>query len=400
MADDAAARQSTPVRKFVHGSNALAHGGVPRTGVLVLADGTVFFGDGFGAEGEAAASLCFHTEMGGFQEVLTDPATAGRIVTFTFPQVGASGVNAEDMESGFLQAAGCVLGAGVTRPSNFRSEQGFDAWLQAAGRIGLSGVDTRAITRHIGRNGTMQAVIAHAKNGAFDLEALRAKAAAPATAEAAPAQKAGAQAWQEGGWTLGKGYASVSPAKGAPHVVVLDLGVRRTLLRQLVDAGLKVTVVAASTDFAALGQLGADGLLVSSGAANPANADPALLETLRQWIDGGKPLLAVALGHQLLARALGAETRQLPHGQHGANHPVKRLADGKLQITSVNHDFVVDADTLPDTATPTSISLFDESSHGFELAGRPVFSVQHYPLVESDPNHPFHRFVASLGKVA
>ncbi len=404
MAEQAAARQQTAVRENVAqdrsgDSGNHERGEFSRTGLLVLADGSVFEGVGCGAEGVATGLLCFHTTMSAYQEVLTDPASAGHIVTFTFPHVGAAGTNHEDMESAIPHAVGCVMGTAATTPSNFRSQQRFDDWLAAAGRIGLAAVDTRAITRRIRAGGLVNAAIAHARDGRFDVEALRATAAAAA----APAPHAGcaeAEPWEQGGWRLGEGYPSVPPESGAPHVVVVDFGSRRTLLRQLVDAGLRVTVVAATVGFDEVERLRPDGLLLSSGPGNPEALAAAASPLIHRWLETGKPLFAVALGHQLLALALGAKVERMAHGRHGANLPVRHSGSGQLDIAAVNQDWTVRAETLPESARAAQISLFDQSLQGFELIGRPVFSIQHYPLTGGGGQHPFDRFVSSIKKAA
>ena len=386
MADDASARQQSRA-----------------TGVVVLADGTVFEGTGTGAEGEAVGELCFNTAMTGYQEVMTDPSYAGQIITFTFPHIGNVGANAEDIEAINPHALGCVMADPITAPSNFRAAKPFDQWLADWGRIGVTGVDTRAITRRIRKLGAPNAVIAHRKDGAFDIEALVAKARGWSGLEGLDLAKevSSTQTWQwdEGPWKLGEGYQPGHLPADAPHVVAIDYGIKRAILRQLVDAGARVTVVPATTSFDEIMALEPDGLFLSNGPGDPAATGVYAVPTIQKWLATKKPLFGICLGHQMLGLAVGAKTVKMHQGHRGANHPVKQLSDGKVEITSMNHGFTVDADTLPEGVRATHISLFDQTLCGLELVDQFAFSVQHHPEASPGPQDSyslFKRFVEGL----
>ena len=373
------------------------------TGVVVLADGTLFWGQGTGAVGEAVGELCFNTAMTGYQEVMTDPSYAGQIITFTFPHIGNVGANLEDVEAINPHALGCVMAEPVTAPSNFRAEKPFDQWLADWGRIGVTGVDTRAITRRIRKAGAPNAVIAHQKDGAFDIDALVAKARAWSGLEGFDLAKAvsSTQTWQwdEGPWKLGEGYQPGHLPADAPHVVAIDYGIKRAILRQLVDAGARVTVVPATTSFEEIMALEPDGLFLSNGPGDPAATGVYAVPTIRKWLATKKPLFGICLGHQMLGLAVGAKTVKMHQGHRGANHPVKQLSDGKVEITSMNHGFTVDADTLPEGVRATHISLFDQTLCGLELVDQFAFSVQHHPEASPGPQdsyYLFRRFVEGL----
>ncbi|MGQ5702057.1 glutamine-hydrolyzing carbamoyl-phosphate synthase small subunit [Sandaracinobacteroides sp. A072] len=377
------------------------------TGVVALADGTLFWGRGLGAEGEAVGELCFNTAMTGYQEVMTDPSYAGQIITFTFPHIGNVGANPEDIEGANPHALGCVVAEPVTGPSSFRSAQRFDQWLESWGRIGLAGVDTRAITRRIRKGGAPNAVIAHRRDGKFDVEALIARAKAWSGLEGLDLAKAvsctQSYRWDEGPWVLGKGYLPGDLPADAPHVVAIDYGVKRAILRQLVDAGARVTVVPATASFEDIMALNPDGLFLSNGPGDPAATGLYAVPVIRQWLESGKPLFGICLGHQLLGLAIGAKTAKMHQGHRGANHPVQQLSDGKVEITSMNHGFTVESDSLPGNARPTHISLFDQTLCGLELTDRPAFSVQHHPEASPGPQdsyYLFRRFVDGLRKAA
>lgn len=390
MADDASARQQSRA-----------------TGVVVLADGTVFEGNGTGAEGEAVGELCFNTAMTGYQEVMTDPSYAGQIITFTFPHIGNVGANAEDIEAINPHALGCVMAEPITAPSNFRSAKPFDQWLADWGRIGVTGVDTRAITRRIRKLGAPNAVIAHRKDGAFDIEALVAKARGWSGLEGLDLAKEVSSTqtwtWDEGPWKLGEGYLPGNLPADAPHVVAIDYGIKRAILRQLVSAGARVTVVPATASFEEIMALKPDGLFLSNGPGDPAATGVYAVPTIQKWLATKKPLFGICLGHQMLGLAVGAKTVKMHQGHRGANHPVKQLSDGKVEITSMNHGFTVDADTLPANARATHISLFDQTLCGLELVDQFAFSVQHHPEASPGPQdsyYLFRRFVDGLKKTA
>lgn len=368
------------------------------TGALVLADGSVFFGTGFGAEGEAVAELCFNTAITGYQEVLTDPSYAGQILLFTAPHIGNTGTNDTDEESASAPArhaaVGCVVRAPVTAPSNWRNSQDFPAWLAARGIIGLSGVDTRALTRRIREEGMPHAVIAHRADGQFDVPALAAKAAGWSGLEgldlAPQVTSPAAHDFAEGRWSWPAGAAAVTAPRF--HVVVLDYGVKENILRCLGAIGARVTVLPASATAADVLTCKPDGVLVSNGPGDPAATGTYSVATLQGVIAAQVPVFGICLGHQMLALALGARTVKMPQGHHGANHPVKDLATGKVEIVSMNHGFAVDADTLPPGVRQTHVSLFDGSNCGIALEGRPVFSVQYHPEASPGPQDSFYLF--------
>jgi len=400
MADDPAARQSPGATAVVPGTRAGATGvrsdGRLWTGVVALADGSLYWGDGCGAEGEAVGELCFNTAMTGYQEVMTDPSYAGQIITFTFPHIGNVGANPEDVEATNPHALGCVTAEPITQPSSFRSRQGFGEWLANWGRIGVTGVDTRAITRRIRKAGAPNAVIAHRRDGAFDTAALVARARGWSGLQgldlATEVSTRQTYRWSEGPWVLGQGYREVDLPADAPHVVAIDYGIKRAILRQLVAAGARVTVVPATASFEEIMALKPDGLFLSNGPGDPAATGIHALPTIQAWLGTGKPLFGICLGHQLLGLAIGAKTVKMHQGHRGGNHPVRRAADGKVEITSMNHGFAVDADTLPVTARVTHVSLFDGTNCGLELTDRPAFSVQHHPEASPGPQDSFWLF--------
>ena len=404
------------------------------TGVLVLASGAVVWGRGFGAESDAVGELCFNTAMTGYQEVMTDPSYAGQIITFTFPHIGNVGTNPEDVEAINPHALGLVVRQDVTGPSNFRATQHLDQWLKQVGRIGLAGVDTRALTRLIRIEGAPNAVIAHNANGEFDLDALLAKAHGwPGLEGMDLAKEVSATqtySWDEGLWHLGEGYRKsplplaggagggrpaasgdegeptpVSPpaggrGSGKPKVVAIDYGIKHNILRNLIDAGCEVTVVPAQASFDDIMAHQPDGLFLSNGPGDPAATGEYAVPVIQQWLETKKPLFGICLGHQMLGLAVGAKTEKMHQGHRGANHPVKRLDDGRVEITSMNHGFAVDTDTLPDNVRPTHVSLFDGSNCGIELTDRPAFSVQYHPEASPGPqdsHYLFEKFVGMLG---
>jgi carbamoyl-phosphate synthase small subunit len=372
------------------------------TGVLVLASGEVIWGKGFGAEGQAVGEVCFNTAMTGYQEVMTDPSYAGQIINFTFPHIGNVGTNPEDVEALNPHALGAIVRQDVTDPSNFRSTQHFDAWMKANGRIGISGVDTRALTRLIRVAGAPNAVIAHSATGDFDVPALLARAKAWAGLEGMDLAKdvttLQSYGWDQGLWKLGSGYAE--PAKGRKKVVAIDYGIKHNILRNLVDVGCDVTIVSATATFEEIMAHAPDGLFLSNGPGDPAATGVYAVPVIKQWLDTKKPLFGICLGHQMLGLAVGAKTEKMHQGHRGANHPVKRLSDGAVEITSMNHGFAVDADTLPANAKATHISLFDGSNCGFELADQPAFSVQYHPEASPGPqdsHYLFEKFAGMMG---
>ncbi|WP_340264150.1 glutamine-hydrolyzing carbamoyl-phosphate synthase small subunit [Sphingobium mellinum] len=372
------------------------------TGVLVFADGSAVFGRGFGATGEAVGELCFNTAMTGYQEVMTDPSYAGQIVTFTFPHIGNVGTNLDDVEAENPFALGCVVRQDVTEPSNFRNVESFDQWMKQNGRIGLAGVDTRALTRMIRLKGAPNVVIAHDPEGRFDLAALAAKAAAWPGLEGmdlAIEVSGKERLWKDGVWKLGFGYGVNEATEERPHVVAIDYGAKNNIFRNLVKAGARVTVLPATATFDQVMEQQPDGVFLSNGPGDPAATGEYAVPVIRKVLEADKPVFGICLGHQMLAIAAGARTIKMHQGHRGANHPVKRLSDGLVEITSMNHGFAVDADTLPANVKPTHVSLFDGSNCGIELIDRKAFSVQYHPEASPGPQDSFYlfqRFVEGL----
>ena len=373
------------------------------TGVLVFADGTAVFGRGFGAVGEAVGELCFNTAMTGYQEVMTDPSYAGQIVTFTFPHIGNVGTNLDDVEADTPFALGCVVRQDVTEPSNFRNVEPFDQWMRENGRIGLSGVDTRALTRMIRLKGAPNVVIAHDPEGNFDIAALADKAASWPGLEgmdlAIEVTGKESRLWKDGVWKLGHGYGKDEAADDRPHVVAIDYGAKNNIFRNLVKAGARVTVLPATATYEQVMEQNPDGVFLSNGPGDPAATGEYAVPVIKKVLEADKPVFGICLGHQMLALAAGAKTVKMHQGHRGANHPVKRLEDGLVEITSMNHGFAVDSDTLPANVKPTHVSLFDGSNCGIELTGKKAFSVQYHPEASPGPQDSFYlfqRFVEGL----
>jgi len=371
------------------------------TGVLVLADGTVIFGRGFGAIGAEVGELCFHTAMTGYQEIMTDPSFAGQIITFTFPHIGNVGTNPDDLECETPWALGCVVREDVTAPSSFRNVEPFDQWLKEQGRIGLAGVDTRALTRRIREAGAPNAVIAHDPEGKFDLKALHERALAWPGLEGMDLaiEVTGEQRdWSGGPWTLGSGYEADGEGE-KPHVVAIDYGAKHNIFRNLVKAGARVTVLPATATFEQIEALKPAGVFLSNGPGDPAATAEYAVPVIRKLLDTNMPIFGICLGHQLLGLAAGGKTKKMHQGHRGANHPVKRLEDGVVEITSMNHGFAVDAATLPDNVVETHVSLFDGSNCGIAFTDKPVFAVQYHPEASPGPQDSFYlfrRFVEGL----
>ena len=373
------------------------------TGVLVLADGTVLWGKGFGHVGEAVGEVCFNTSMTGYQEVMTDPSYAAQIVTFTFPHIGNVGTNDEDLESLVDGAVGCVVREDVTEPSNFRSRGEFPAWLAAKAKIGLAGIDTRALTRRIRLSGAPNAVIAHHPDGKFAIPALVKRAADWPGLEgmdlARVVSRSGQEGWEGGVWTLGKGYAR-SPHDARPHVVAIDYGAKDNIFRNLVKAGAQVTVVPAQTPLDAILALEPAGVFLSNGPGDPAATGSYAVPTIQGLLERGVPIFGICLGHQMLGLAAGAKTTKMHQGHRGANHPVLRKADGVVEITSMNHGFAVDNTALPDTVEETHVSLFDGSNCGIAVKGKKAFGVQYHPEASPGPQDSFYLFEKFVGMLA
>ena len=375
------------------------------TALLVLADGTVLEGFGLGAAGEAVGEVCFNTAMTGYEEILTDPSYAGQIITFTFPHIGNVGTNEEDIETVNMAATpgarGVVLNTAITPPSNYRATRHLDQWLKARGVIGLAGLDTRALTSLIRQKGMPNAVIAHVPNGRFDLGALRRKAREwPGLVgmDLVPMVTSGQRfTWDETPWRWGVGYGRQESPEF--HVVAVDYGIKRNILRLLAGTGCRVTVVPAQTAAADILGLKPDGVFLSNGPGDPAATGVYAVPVIRAIIDAGTPTFGICLGHQMLGLAVGAKTMKMHQGHHGANHPVKDLTTGKVEITSMNHGFAVDRATLPPSAIETHVSLFDGSNCGLALKRRPVFSVQYHPEASPGPrdsHYLFQRFAALM----
>jgi carbamoyl-phosphate synthase small subunit len=372
------------------------------TGVLVFADGSAVFGRGFGAVGEAVGELCFNTSITGYQEIMTDPSYAGQIINFTFPHIGNVGTNPDDVEADSPHALGCIVRQEVTEPSNFRNVEPFDQWMQEKGRIGLAGVDTRALTRMIRLKGAPNVVIAHDPEGKFDIAALAEKAAGWPGLEGMDLaiEVTGAERpWKDGVWRLGFGYDVGEAGDERPHVVAIDYGAKNNIFRNLVKAGARVTVLPATATFEQVMEQKPDGLFLSNGPGDPAATGGYAVPVIKQALEAEVPIFGICLGHQLLGLAVGAKTVKMHQGHRGANHPVKRLEDGLVEITSMNHGFAVDADTLPANVKPTHVSLFDGSNCGIELTDRKAFSVQYHPEASPGPQDSFYlfqRFVEGL----
>ena len=375
------------------------------TALLVLADGTVLEGFGLGATGHAVGEVCFNTAMTGYEEILTDPSYAGQIITFTFPHIGNVGANEEDIETVNLAATpgarGIILRTAITEASNYRATQHLNEWLKRRGVVGLSGIDTRALTRLIREKGMPNAVIAHEPSGKFDLDALKKEAREwPGLVgmDLVPMVTSGQRfTWDETPWEWGKGYGRLDDPEF--HVVAIDYGIKRNILRLLAANKCKVTVVPATISAEDILELKPDGVFLSNGPGDPSATGEYAVPVIRKVIDSGMPTFGICLGHQMLGLALGATTTKMHQGHHGANHPVKDLTTGKVEITSMNHGFTVDRDTLPTTVTETHVSLFDGSNAGLSLNDRPVFSVQYHPEASPGPRdsrYLFARFADAM----
>src|SRR5437868_9231059 len=379
------------------------------TGVVLFADGRTVWGEGFGAEGEAVGELCFNTAMTGYQEVMTDPSYARQVIAFTFPHIGNVGANDEDVEAADAHALGCLVREVVTEPSNYRANQGFAEWMAKSGRIGIAGVDTRALTKLVRVEGPPTIAMAHRPDGQFDLDALQKVARDWPGLEgmdlAKDVSRLQVERWSGGKWAWGQGYElGPSTALGTggeddsrPHVVAVDYGNKRNIFRLLVEAGARVTVVPASASFEEIVAHEPDGFFLSNGPGDPAATAEYAVPVIRQMLETKKPLFGICLGHQLLALAVGGKTSKMFQGHRGANHPVKRLADGQVEITSMNHGFAVERDGLPENVRETHVSLFDGSNCGIELTDRPAFSVQYHPEASPGPQDSYYLFEKFVG---
>ncbi len=368
------------------------------TALLVLANGMVFEGIGIGATGEATGEVCFNTAMTGYQEILTDPSYAGQIITFTFPHIGNVGTNDEDIETVNMASAsgvrGVIVHADVTTPSNWRAAKHLDAWLKARGIVGLAGIDTRALTALIREHGMPNAVISHQPNAVFDLASLKSQAKDMPSMDGldlVPFVTSSQRfSWDETSWILGKGYGQREIEKC--HIVAIDYGVKRNILRLLADRGCKVTVVPAQTSAEDILALKPDGVFLSNGPGDPAATGVYAVPVIQALLDKHIPTFGICLGHQMMALAVGATTMKMHQGHHGANHPVKDFTTNKVEIVSMNHGFAVDRDSLPAHAKETHVSLFDGSNCGIALTDRPAFSVQHHPEASPGPQDSHYLF--------
>jgi len=368
---------------------------------LVLADGSVFWGRGLGAPGIATGEICFNTSMTGYQEIMTDPSYAGQIITFTFPHIGNVGANTEDIETVTPAARGLVLRADITDPSNYRAQRHFDTWLKSHGLTGVSGIDTRRLTRRIRDGGPPNGTLAYTPDGAINILDLRAKARAWPGLEGMDLAKEvtcrQTYRWDETAWVPGLGYGKLTSPRH--RVVAVDYGAKRNILRRLATEGCDVTVVPAMATAEEILRHEPDGIFLSNGPGDPAATGEYAVPVIQKLIDSGKPLFGICLGHQLLARALGGQTRKMAIGHRGANHPVKDLATGKVEITSQNHGFCVIPESLPRHVAVTHVSLFDGSNEGLKVKDRPVFSVQYHPEASPGPQdsrYLFERFTALM----
>jgi carbamoyl-phosphate synthase small subunit len=375
------------------------------TALLVLANGQILEGFGLGAVGSAVGEVCFNTAMTGYEEILTDPSYAGQIITFTFPHIGVVGTNEEDIETANRAAShgarGAILRADVSDPSNFRATRRLDAWLATRGIIGLSGIDTRALTAMIRTLGMPNAVIAHNPEGEFDREALLAEAKAwpgidgmDLVPSVTAAQRYG---WDGTSWQLGYGYGRRANARYS--VVAIDYGVKSNILRLLSDLDCAVTVVPATTSAEEILALKPDGVFLSNGPGDPAETGKYAVPVIQRLLESRMPIFGICLGHQMLGLAVGAKTIKMPQGHHGANHPVMDYTTDKVEIVSMNHGFAIDPATLPANAKVTHVSLFDGSNCGIALTDRPAFSVQHHPEASPGPrdsHYLFRRFVDEM----
>lgn len=369
---------------------------------LVFADGTVFFGKGVGRLGETTGEICFNTSLTGYQEILTDPSYAGQIITFTFPHIGNVGTNSEDVEAAKAAARGLIIREPITNPSNFRSEDHLQSWLEKQNITGISGVDTRAITRKIRTEGAQSVAIGYASNAkALDLKKLHEKAKATPSLKgvelAAEVSCKEPHDWNQKLWQLGQGHANQE--KAAYKVVAVDFGAKFNILRCLAEVGLDVTVVPAKTSLKDILKHNPDGVFLSNGPGDPAATGEYALPMIKELLESGLPVFGICLGHQLLSIALGCKTEKMKQGHRGANHPVQDLESKRVLITSQNHGFVVSQDSLPSDVEITHLSLFDKTIQGIKSKTKPVFSVQGHPEASPGPHdsqYLFDRFVALI----
>jgi carbamoyl-phosphate synthase small subunit len=372
---------------------------------LILEDGTRLEGRGIGAVGHAAGEVCFNTAMTGYQEILTDPSYAGQIVTFTFPHIGNVGTNDEDIETVNMAALsgvrGVVLKADITNPANYRAAERLDAWLKKRNIVGITGIDTRALTARIRENGMPNGVVAHSPDGYFDEHSIVAElknfpglVGLDLAKEVTTAQT---YKWDQTPWKWNEGYGTEADPRF--HIVAIDYGAKRNILRQLADQGARVTVVPATASARDVLAHNPDGIFLSNGPGDPAATGKYAVPTIKSLMETGKPIFGICLGHQLLGLALGGTTSKMHQGHHGANHPVKDLTTGKVEITSMNHGFAVDAESLPEGVTQTHVSLFDGSNAGLSVEGKPIFSVQYHPEASPGPHDSHYLFTRFVNQI-
>ena len=377
----------------------------PATALLILEDGTRLEGRGIGAIGHAAGEVCFNTAMTGYQEILTDPSYAGQIITFTFPHIGNVGTNDEDIETVNMAALsgvrGVVLKADITNPANYRAAERLDAWLKKRNIVGIAGVDTRALTARIREDGMPNGVVAHAPDGYFDEASIAAELKNFPGLEGLDLAKevttAQTYKWDQTPWVWNQGYGTETDPRF--HIVAVDYGAKRNILRQLADQGARVTVVPASATARDILSHNPDGIFLSNGPGDPAATGKYAVPTIKSLMETGKPIFGICLGHQLLGLALSGTTSKMHQGHHGANHPVKDLTTGKVEITSMNHGFAVDAESLPSGVTQTHVSLFDGSNAGLSVDGKPIFSVQYHPEASPGPHDSHYLFARFVNQI-
>lgn len=371
------------------------------TAVVILSDGTLFWGHGIGAENKSIGEICFNTSMTGYQEIMTDPSYAGQIITFTFPHIGNVGTNAEDIETINPAARGLIIREDITSQSNWRANKHFDAWLKDHNLVGISGIDTRALTRRIRDLGAPNGIIAHSQDGKFDLDALHEEAKNWHGLEGADLAKevscTQSYTWDEALWSAENGYAR---QENPTHkVVAVDFGAKRNILRCLAAAGCEVTVVPANATAEEILAHNPDGVFLSNGPGDPAATGEYAVPMVQGLLEKNMPIFGICLGHQILALALGCKTEKMHLGHRGANQPVQDIKTGRVEITSQNHGFVVVTDTLPDNVSQSHISLFDGSNEGIAVKGKPVFSVQYHPEASPGPqdsHYLFDRFMDNI----
>jgi carbamoyl-phosphate synthase small subunit len=364
-----------------------------REAILALADGRIFRGRAFGAIGETVGEVVFNTAMSGYQEILTDPSYKGQLVCMTYPEIGNVGINPEDEESARIFVEGFIVKEYIASPSNWRAQMTLGEYLDNAGIVGIDGIDTRALVRHIRTAGAQQAVISSANLDPAEL--IKKAQAAPGLLGRDLVKEVTCPSsydWELADWELGSGYRRVSGAESgdAPLVVALDYGIKRNILRRLVATGFRVKVLPAFATADEVLSLNPDGIFLSNGPADPA-AVPYASETVRQLL-GKKPIFGICLGHQILGLALGGKTYKLGFGHHGANHPVMDLRTRRVEITSQNHGFAVEADSLQGRADLSHVNLNDNTVEGLRGAGLPFFSVQYHPEASPGPHDAGYLF--------